>query len=431
MLIDTHKYIFNCIYDIMYNDAYSSVVTSRIDRDNKFSHNEKSYIKTLCMGVVKNWIKLEYYIDKLSNKKPKKNVKILLMCAIYEIEFMDDNKDYLTVNHYVESAKNLFPHAKNFVNAILRQFLRNKDLLPNDNSLKSLSIIYSHPIELVEVLEKVYGRKRLEKILEVNQSVPKIYFRVNQKKITRTKLLEILIEEGFIVKPSDICENAILVEKFANNFTSLPSFLNGYYYIQDISSIIMINTVDINGNEKVLDVAAAPGGKSLGVAEKLTSGKLIAQDIYDKKLDRLLDNSKRLGIDIETKLGDATVFNEDYVEKFDVVIADLPCSGLGIISKKPEIKYRKSTQNLKSMVQLQEEILNNVSKYVKKDGYLYYSTCTILPFENEEQIRCFIEKNSNFKVVSLETKDLNNEFVNLVQDNLYSDGFFISKLMRL
>ncbi len=431
MLKDTVSYITKNVYDVMYNGAYSSIISDRLARNKELTSAEKSYIATVSTGVVENWLRLEYYLNKLSKKKPKKEIAVLIICALYELEFMQDNKDYLTVNKYVEYAKKNYPHAKNFVNALLRNFLRAENLLVDDGSDSYLSIYYSHPLELINILKQSYSRDELIKILISNQKKAKIYFRVNKMKTTRDELVEILLSEGFVVQKVDICDNALLVTKMPPNITTLPSFRNGLYYIQDISSIMLINAVDVKGDERVLDVAAAPGGKSLGVYEKLTTGSIISEDIYEKKLNRVKENSIRLGADIKVNLNDASVFKPEYNQRFDIVLADVPCSGLGIVCKKPEIKYRKISQSVKSVVQLQRQIVSNVSRYVKPGGYMYYSTCTINPEENENIVNNFLKENTNFEIEVVKTCGISGDpYIRLLQSNGFSDGFFIAKLKR-
>ncbi len=429
--------VVNILYRIIYEDAYSSIIPINISKNKELNNSQKSYAIRLSYGVIENLILLNHYIDDLANKRIKKKVRIILLLALYEIEFMQDNADHISVNKYVNYAKTNYPYAKNFVNAVLREHLRKgkKRFIPKTFEEKAL--FYSHPLEIAEIFKNAYGEEEAIKIMQANQSMPNLNLRVNFSKTSPNKLIEALKNEGVEAKTSDKSDRCVIIENLNGMLIKdLKTYRTGDFYVQDIASILLVDALNIQGDEKVLDLCSAPGGKALAIAEDIKrkngSGTVLACDIFEKKIKKIQENAKRLSLDINCQKNDASLLNTEFIDGFDIVLADVPCSGLGIIRKKPEIKYRKQGQNLKNMIELQGKILDAASEYVKTNGRLIYSTCTINPEENQKQVLNFISKKKNFVLEAINIKKIkSNSYIQLLSSNGYSDGFFISILRKI
>ncbi len=440
MLEKTLDFSINLINRVMYEGAYSSVISYSLERDKTLNKAQKSYVSALSFGVIENWILLNHYIDLLAKKRIKKNIRTLLLCALYEIEFMEENLEHLSVNAYVSYVKKNTPYASGFVNAILRSHLRSRPVLDTPRSLKDFALLYSHPLELARLWADAYGLESAIKIMAENQKKPPISLRVNSKYFNRSDLKFALESEGVRSIESPYSKSALIVESLGkNSIDSLDAFKKGMFYIQDISSIVLIDALNLRGDERVLDLCSSPGGKGLGVAERLSSGRVMLCDVSQSKVGLINDNAKRLrlgrefGSDVieNIVINDASLYNDEFESGFDVVLADVPCSGLGLIRKKPEIKYTKKIKKLKSMLELQEAILRQASRYVKPGGVLVYSTCTMNPQENDERIDCFLEKNSSYTNEEFSLGEIHgNPNMSFLTSNGYSDGFYISMLRR-
>ncbi len=427
--------VIDVLYRIIYEEAYSSIIPLSVKKE-EFSKKEEAYALLLSYGVIENLILLNHYLDELAKKRVKKKVRILLLLALYEIEFMDNNLAHLSVNFYVNYAKKKYSYAKNFVNAILRSHLRKGVSRLKPERFEDYAVFYSHPLELANLFKRAYGEEKAIDIMRLNQTKPKLNLRVNLTKCDRDGLIENLKKEGVDVTASEQSDRCLIVDSLnAASISSLKAFDEGLFYIQDIASIILADALNISGDEKILDLCSAPGGKALALCEDIQrqdgKGTVTACDIFDKKLDIIRENAERLGLKIDVLKRDASILNSAFIDAFDIVLADVPCSGFGIIRKKSEIKYRKIEKNVESMIKLQEAILSNASKYVKIGGRLVYSTCTMNPEENEKRIEEFLRENQNYVSEPFESLRIQSDSFLQLFTSEENDGFFIAILKRI
>lgn len=433
---------FKVLCDIEDNNNYSNIAINKHFKHKDINNQERGFATELVYGVVENKYYLDYIIDKLSKIKTQKLsicVKILLRMGIYQLAFLDSISEYAAVNETVNLVKKYDKRSSGFVNAILRNVIRNKEevlKIDIDSKIMYLSTKYSYSPWMIKNWIKSFGEEFTEDLLEANNEKPNLYIRVNTLKITRDELIN---------KLNDICvksykvpmiEEAIRVENL-KNIENNDLFKQGLFTIQDISSMMVGKVVNPKENSLVLDICSAPGGKTTHVATLMNNtGKVIARDVFDHKLKLIQNTVDRLGLNnVEVEKFDALKIDENSIDKFDYVLTDVPCSGLGIIRRKPEIKY-KTKAELKELPLIQRQILDNASKYVKLNGTLLYSTCTIQDNENIDIINEFLKDNDNFKLVPINevNVDLDNEYKGYLKiyPNIHGmDGFFIAKLKRL
>lgn len=430
----------NLLYKIMYKGAFSNVLLKNDASYNSLAPNAKGYVSNVVYGSVENWILLNYIIDELAQnpKKIKTDLRCLLAAAIYSLRFLDRKSPAVVVNRFVEYAKYTRPHAKNFVNLILRKYLREEIELPKGRDALSLSILYSHPLKLVEFLIDEFGMRECEEILQANNQKPVIHARVNSKYYTRAQVLEMLASQGVTAQANALSERAIDISDLnLLKVEELEAFQCGAIYVQDISSILHSELIEIKQKDRILDLCAAPGGK-IGALMELCdeSNEIVIGDIGASKLQLIRDNLSRLkleGLKHEILEYDATVFNPKWKESFDVILIDVPCSGLGVLGNRPEIRYRFDLKEIEELQKIQYRILKNAFKYLKEGAYLIYSTCTINPAENEEQIEKFIQNHKNACICRLSSDidgQIHENMIKLKQSNNKTDGFFACKIVK-
>ena len=431
------------LLDIEENNNYSNIAINKHFKNVNLNNQDRGLATELIYGVVENKYYLDYIIDKLSKIKCKKMniyVKILLRMGIYQILLLNSISDYAAVNETVSLVKKYDKRSSGFVNAILRNVIRQKDTIGEvdlkDDKIMYLATRYSYKPWMIKNWINNFSEEFTEDLLEANSEKPSVYLRTNTLKISRDSLIEKLKSEGINCSIVPTIDEAIRVENL-KNIENNQLFKDGMFTIQDISSMMVGKVMNPKENSLVLDVCSAPGGKTTHLATLMNNtGKVVSRDIFDHKLKLIQSTVDRLGLtNVEVQSFDASVLDEESIDKFDYVLADVPCSGLGIIRRKPEIKYKEKAE-LKDLPKIQKDILKNASKYVKVGGTLIYSTCTIQDNENIEVIKDFLDNNNNFKLVPInEVKvDLDN------QDNGYLkiypnihdiDGFFIAKLERV
>lgn len=420
--------IFNSLSNIVYKDKKSN------DEINCLSDKASnlSYITKVIYGVLENKIYLDYMIDKLSKvklRKIHKNVLLILEIGIYNIHFLE-TKDYATVDKLVDLTKKKNKRSAGFVNAILRNFIRNEKEISKINisdDLKSLSVRYSMPYDITKYIFDNYGMDYTKEFLRYANKESKLSIRVNTTKTNVESLKKDLESIGYTVKDSKISKNALIVDN-PNGLVSTTLFENGLFTIQQEASMKTVEILDPKHDSKILDICAAPGTKTTYIAEYTeNTGKILANDVSFNKLDLILENINRLSLkNIELTNFDARDFKEEYEDKFDYVLVDAPCSGLGVMARKPEIRYNRSLDDIKKLANLQREIIINSIKYLKVGGVLVYSTCTIGNIENIENFE-FIKDMENMEVIPIDGKE-NIEFVCF---NDETDGFFISKFKKI
>ncbi|MFA6662357.1 MAG: 16S rRNA (cytosine(967)-C(5))-methyltransferase RsmB, partial [Bacilli bacterium] len=346
---------------------------------------------------------------------------VLLLMSIYQIVFMDVS-DYASVNESVNIANLLDKKVAGFVNAVLRNFLRNPlREIPEDDELLYLSIKYSYPTWLIAYLLKDYNHDTVEKILKQNDESRKTSIRVNTLKSTMEKVIDVLEKEKIEYESTDLVKNGLIIKK-----TIVDNALqeNGEIIIQDLSSQRVAEVCDPVPGSIVIDLCAAPGGKTAHMAALMNNtGTIYACDIYPKKIKKMKQNFKKWGIqNVKCEIIDARRVTELVKnESFDYVLADLPCSGLGVMGHKSDLKYNITLDNIKEIIKLQREILESSYKLIKLNKYLIFSTCTINKAENEENVRWLLKEHPDLKIEYEQT---------ILPFEYDSDGFYVCKIRK-
>lgn len=417
---------FLILKDILSSGAYSNI-SLRTELNKIDSEVSKSFVTKLVYGVVERKNYLDYIISKLSSTKLSKmdiDIVIILEMALYQIIYMDKVPESAAVNEAVKLAKIVNKRLSGFVNANLRNFLRNKDDLMKvniDDEDERLAVKYSINEEFLELLKNDYDKETVNNFLKRSMDERLLNLRVNTKKTTKDSIKAVLDKFNIKYEESDISVDSLIIyDKVSDVVKSL--FKQGYVSFQDATSSSLQDYIELNHGDKVLDLCAAPGGKSMHMAEKLEMGSITSCDIYEHKINLLKNEANRLGLDnINFQINDAMKLNKEFINKFDKVLLDVPCSGSGIISRKPEIKYQIDLKELKELNDKQWKILNISKEYVKKGGLLVYSTCSILKLENEIMVKKFLEENNDFNL---------EKFIKHMPTEKINDGFFISYLRK-
>lgn len=444
MKIDVPREIaLKALYKIEKEKAYSNLVLDEILRENKnkLSQVDVGFISEIVYGVTCYRITLDYIISKYSKTKLNKIsifTKNILRMGIYQIIFLSKVPASAAVNESVNLSKKYSTKSTGFVNAVLRK-VSIEDYNEIDNikdNIERISKKHSMPKWIIEELLKEFKIEEVENICINSNLKPKTTIRVNTIKISQEQLLEIFDKKNIKYKKSEI-ENFVYLENI-KNISEIEEFKKGYFTVQDLAAGLTSIVLNPKEGELVLDCCSAPGGKTTHLAEIMkNNGKILAWDLYDSRLKLVNENAKRLGIDIiETESKDATEFNEKLIRIFDKILLDVPCLGIGVIRRKPDIKWQREKTDLDKIKKEQLKILENCSKYLKNNGYLVYSTCSILKEENEKIIKEFIKNNNNFKIVNNMLKiDLNKNAENNEMIKLYpnekNDGFFICLLQKI
>lgn len=388
-------------------------------------------------GVVQNRARLDYYLDQLLTGKKKSLhpvVRDILHLGLYQICDMTRIPVTAAVNESVALAKKFCPKqpwASSLVNGVLRRAAETKGTLREPASYAQK---YSHPEELIALLKQSLPKGTLEGMLIADNSAPPTAVQVNLLRTETAKLVEKLEKGGISAKPHPWMADCLLLEN-PGNLERLPEFREGLFYVQDPASRLSVGCAGLNPGMRVLDCCAAPGGKSFAAAIAMKGkGEILSCDIYPHKIDLISAGAKRLGISIlRPMLQDAAEFRPEWESAMDVVMADAPCSGLGIIRKKPDIRY-KNLQETEALPRLQGKILRNQAKYVRPGGVLLYSTCTVLKRENQEVVHAFLGEHPEFYPERLNLPqgipETENGMLTLIPGQHETDGFFICRLRR-
>lgn len=407
-----------------------------IDRDGQYSHlvlrdvldkyqylskQERAFLTRLTEGTVERMLTLDYVIDQFSKTKVKKMkplIRELIRLSVYQIMYMDGVPDAAVCNEAVKLArKRGFSGLSGFVNGVLRSVARGW----KDVTFQNESVRYSVPEWIINSWNADYGRDVTEKILEAFMQPAKITVRTNTQKCTPEELKDRLSQEGVTVEAIEGISYAFALSGF-DYLAGLGSFQDGWFYVQDISSMTVAHAADPKKGDYIIDVCAAPGGKSSHLAELLAgSGMVEARDLTEYKVGLIEENILRHDLhNMKAVQQDATLFDEASVEKADILICDLPCSGLGVIGRKSDIRYKMTAEKAHDLAALQQKMLDTVWPYVKRGGKLIYSTCTIHKEENEDNVAAFLQKHPQFTLVE--------------QRQIFpmegSDGFFVAKMIR-
>lgn len=440
--MNAREIAYKVLLDIEKNKNYSNMAINKHFKDVKLSNQDRGLATEIIYGVIENKYYIDYMIDKLSKVKTNKMeiyVKTLLRMGIYQIMFLNSISDYAAVNETVNLAKKKNSKVSGFINGILRNVIRQKETIGAikvKDDIDYLAIKYSYDKWMIRNWMIHFGREFTEELLEANSQRPSIYLRTNTLKITRDELIEKLEKQNIKASKVNVVDEAIKVENL-KDIENNSLYKDGLFTVQDISSMLVGKVMNPKENSLVLDVCSAPGGKTTHMATLMNNtGQVVSRDIYEHKLKLIKASCKRLNLtNVDVEEYDAMKMDKDSIGKFDYVLADVPCSGLGIIRRKPEIKY-KEKEEFRDLPPIQKKILENASKYVKKGGTLIYSTCTIQDSENIDVINEFLQKNKNFELAPInEVKvDLDNQekgYMKIYPNVHEMDGFFISKLIRV
>ena len=433
---------YKVLLDIEKNKNYSNMAINKHFKDVKMSNQDRGLATEIIYGVIENKYYIDYMIDKLSKVKTNKMeiyVKTLLRMGIYQIMFLNSISDYAAVNETVNLAKKKNSKVSGFINGILRNVIRQKEEIgkvKTKDDVDYLAIKYSYDKWMIRNWMIHFGKEFTEELLEANNERPNIYLRTNTLKITRDELIKKLEKQNIKAEKVNVVEEAIKVEHL-KDIENNSLYKEGLFTVQDVSSMLVGKVMNPKENSLVLDVCSAPGGKTTHMATLMNNtGQVVSRDIYDHKLKLIKAASKRLGLtNVDVEEFDGMKLDRESIGKFDYVLADVPCSGLGIIRRKPEIKY-KEKEEFRQLPPIQKKILENASKYVKVGGNLIYSTCTIQDSENIDVVNEFLQKNKNFELVPIKevNVDLENQekgYMKIYPNVHNMDGFFISKLIRV
>lgn len=423
------KTVYDILMAVEQKRQYSNIATNNIIDKNE--PTKPAFVREIVYGVLENKYLLDYKISRLIRGKIK-DVRpqdlTILRSGIYQLEYMNSIKSYTVVNESVKIAKKFAKGRDKFVNAILQRYAREgKNLNPVPKSEEISDIIsfwkikYSFETWILKLFVNQFGLVETENILKSLNRHPNFFVRTNLNEISRDELQKKLKAMGIESVASERTDTALKL--FGKNLIDNSLYERGFYSVQDESSQILIKEMEIEKNLCVVDVCAAPGGKTFAIAERMkNTGIVYSRDIYMHKIKKIENEAKRLRLsNVQASLWDRTKPEADLVEKCHRVLCDVPCSGLGVIARKPEIKYRKNSEEIKKLYEIQFEILRASAKYLKKDGILLYSTCTINRDENEAIVERFLKENIDFK---LEKKIL------LLPNRDDTDGFFIAKIVK-
>ncbi|SJZ30911.1 16S rRNA (cytosine(967)-C(5))-methyltransferase RsmB [Selenihalanaerobacter shriftii] len=434
------------VYRVNEEDGYSNLTLNHLLQKYDVTSRDRALATELVYGSLRMRNNLDWVLNQFANRKVKKMdgwTRNILRLGLYQIRFLNGIPGPVACNETVELAKE-YQHrgAAKFVNGVLRNILRNLDSIEfpdlKDDPVQHIRFKYSFPQWMVETWVKEYGIQKTIDICNAFNQVPEKIIRKNSLKISSKELQNKLINNGLEIEEIKDIPQAFRVSNYSR-LSKLDSFKAGEFYIQGLYSILVGHILKPQLGERVLDLCSAPGGKTTHLAELMNNqGEIVANELHLNKIDLIKENCKRLGIQIVTTQvqdGREVEFNQS----FDRILVDAPCSGLGIISKKPEIKWKKKPQDIHTLSQLQLELLINGSKFLKKGGELVYSTCTIAAKENIEVLNRFLAKNSDFNLVDLTSqandfgipsKFIKEGSIQLLPTWKENEGFFIAKLKR-
>ncbi len=417
--------------------GWSNGVLKAYTARDRLDSRDSALAARLCYGVLQNRNCLDFYLQQLLTGKIKNlhpAVRDILHLGLYQLYFMDKIPQSAAVNESVELTKKYCRRQQNapgLVNGVLRNAVRSKGSLKEPVSWEDK---YSHPGDLINLLKSYVGKERLEPMLKANNTVAPMTVQVNTLKISADTLREQLKAEGVSAQMHPWLADCLVLSG-TGNLEGLPSFREGAFYVQDAAAKLSVLCADIKPGQQVLDCCAAPGGKSFAAAIAMEGqGSIISCDIHPHKIELIAKGAARLGFaSIRAMQHDATEFRPEWEEKMDTVIADVPCSGLGIIRKKPDIRY-KDLSAAAELPALQKKIIDNAARYVRPGGLLLYSTCTLVQAENEGVVEEFLRTHPNFTTepLPLSAPFPKNEsgMLALVPEEYDTDGFFICRLRR-
>lgn len=442
----------NSYSNILLNESFNKI--RKEGNKNNLDNRDFAFVSEILYGVTTWKLTLDEIIKKYSKIKLNKIslwILNILRFSIYQIVFLDKIPKSAAVNEGVNLAKKYGNKGSiGFTNAILRKVTKKdyEEFFSIKDENKRLSFCYSMPLWIIEELkEEGFSYNKIENFCKASILRPKVSIRVNRLKTSKEELKAILEKEGF-KSEEGILEDFLILDK-VNNIENLEPFKNGLFTVQDEVAGLSALVLEPKEQEILLDACSSPGGKTTYLAEMMENkGEIFAFDVYEHRTKLVEENSKRLGINIiKTKVNDASCYNEDYKNKFDKILLDVPCLGIGVLKRKPDIKWQKKKEDIEEISKLQFEILDICSKYLKPGGEIVYSTCSVFKKENRDIIEKFLGKNSNFKLDNLYNllngkiynknkffiqyiDKENNGYLEVLQ-NEKTDGFFICKLKNI
>ncbi len=444
--INPREMILEILLQIEEGEHSHIAIRSALSKYQFLPRQERAFITRVCEGTLEYGIQIDYILDSFSKvtvDKMKPPIREILRSAVYQLRYMDSVPDSAVCNEAVKlTQRKGFYNLKPFVNGVLRTIAREMDQVRfpsrEENLVRSLSVEYSMPEQLVERWLEAYGEETTEKILKDFLEEKPLTVRCRTYLNSQEAIVKSLTDQGVKVEPAPYLPYACHISGF-DHILALDAFINGKILVQDVSSMLVAEAADPQKGDYVIDVCAAPGGKSLHVGDKMEGfGTVDARDVSQYKVNLIEENIRRTNsINVQAKVQDATIFDQESELLADIVLADVPCSGYGVIGKKPDIKYRVTPQKQEEIVILQRTILDRAANYVKPRGTLIFSTCTIAKEENEENMMWFLQ-NYPFKLESLDPclpEELHSEttalgYLQLLPGVHKTDGFFIAKFRR-
>ena len=444
--INPREMILEILLQIEEGEHSHIAIRSALSKYQFLPRQERAFITRVCEGTLEYRIQIDYILDSFSKvtvDKMKPPIREILRSAVYQLRYMDSVPDSAVCNEAVKlTQRKGFYNLKPFVNGVLRTIAREMDQVKfpsrEENLVRSLSVEYSMPEQLVERWLEAYGEEITEKILKDFLEEKPLTVRCRTYLNSQEAIVKSLTDQGVKVEPAPYLPYACHISGF-DHILALDAFINGKILVQDVSSMLVAEAADPQKGDYVIDVCAAPGGKSLHVGDKMEGfGTVDARDVSQYKVNLIEENIRRTNsINVQAKVQDATIFDQESELLADIVLADVPCSGYGVIGKKPDIKYRVTPQKQEEIVILQRTILDRAANYVKPRGTLIFSTCTIAKEENEENMMWFLQ-NYPFKLESLDPclpEELHSVttalgYLQLLPGVHKTDGFFIAKFRR-
>lgn len=445
--VNVRELSLEVLLKVLEDGEYSSAVIGQMLTVYQYlEKQERAFFTRLCEGTIERALELDYILNQFSKVKVKKMkpvIRNILRMGVYQLKYMEQVPDSAACNEAVKLAQRKgFHNLKGFVNGVLRNVGRNLNKISYPSKegqpILHLSICYSMPEWIVTRWITQYGLEQTEAMLKASFSERPTTIRCNCEKISIEELKKTLTKEQVTVEDGVYVASALRISDY-NYLQKLDSFQSGLFTVQDESSMLVTLAAGIKEGDQVVDVCAAPGGKSLHAAELLHgTGNVSARDLTEVKISKIQENKQRLGVkNLDVKVWDATVKDESVEAGADVVIADLPCSGLGVIGKKNDIKYKVSPERIEELATLQRQILQVISLYVKTGGTLIYSTCTVNQTENEENMH-WIENELGFTLESLDPyipQKLHSDttkqgYLQLIPGVHKTDGFFLARFRK-
>ena len=406
--MNARKYIITILKQVIYEDGFASLLL-RKNRE-MFSEEDNAFISETVYGTLRNYYLIEKQWQSLVTNKVRRDTALILDMSIYHLFFLNKIPNYAVIHEAVELSEK---RDKAFVNALLRKISQRGLIQNSEDTLNALSENTSHPLWILQLWNAHYGYEITKRLAEFNQTRSIVYGRINTLKCTKEMLEK--DDKVHFVNDEVFTYDGIL--------TNSDYFKKGEVIIQDLSSSLIPKVLDVSRNMTVLDACSAPGTKTQEIAMFMQNeGEIIAQDIYEKRVQLIDHLMLKTGVTIvKTKVQDSSVLNEEYINKFDRVLLDAPCSGLGDLRHKPEIRFHLKPDNIDELTSLQKKLLEVNGQYVKEGGILVYSTCTLNKKENEKQIQTFLKNHSEYELI--EEKTLFPYIEN-------SDGFYYAKMRR-